>query len=135
MEGSLMRHLRWKRNYISGYTSLDRPKKALYEDLQVLQAELEHKEHCQDMEDLMDDIKAQARNLFEAKAESREQAEGVLYGHRAAIAQTLEQRLPLTALDTPACRDCAICEHTGELVAKWLEQSASPDEEKKDVAA
>lgn len=128
-EGSPMRHLRWKKNYLSGFTSLDRPKKALYEDLQLLQTEMEHKEHCQDMEEMMADLKAQARNLFEAQAGSREQAAEVMQVHLAAIAQTLDQHLPLTALDTPACRECAICEHTGELVGKWLVQSASPENE------
>jgi len=131
-----MRHLRWKRNYFSGFTSLDHPKQALYEDLQALQTEMEHKEHCQDMQDLMAELHGQARSLFEEKAGNREQAEAVMYEHTAEIAQTLDQHLPLAALDTPACRDCAICEHTGELLGEWLEQSASPpDEEEKDVAA
>ncbi len=131
-----MRHLRWKRNYLSGIGSLDRSKQALYEDLRVLQTEMEHKEHCQDMEDLMIDLSGQARNLFEAKAASRKQAELVVYEHTAAIAQTLDQCLPLAALDTPACRNCAICEHTGELVGNWLVQSASfVVEEEEDVAA
>lgn len=130
-----MRHLRWKRNYFSGITSLDHPKQALYEDLQELQVEMEHKEHCQDMEDLMDALKGRARILFEAKAGNREQAEGVVHEHTAAIAQTLNQHLPLAALDTPACRDCAICDHTDELVQSWLEESTSPDIEETDFAA
>ncbi|MEN8179245.1 MAG: hypothetical protein ABFS39_11620 [Pseudomonadota bacterium] len=130
-----MRHLRWKRNYISGFSSLDRPKQALYENLQALQTEMEHKEHCQDMEDLMGDLNAQARSLFEVRAGSRQQIEGAVSKHTAAIAQTLDQQLPLAALETPACHDCGICEHTGESIREWLVQSVSPDDEEKEFAA
>ncbi len=130
-----MRHLRWKRNFLSGVASLDRQKEALYEDLRELQTEMEHREHCQDMEDLMDDLNQQARDLFEAKAGSHKQAESVAHAHSKAIAQTLDQHLPLQALDTPACHDCAICKHTGELVGNWLEQSASPDADQENADA
>ena len=131
-----MRHLRWKRKYFSGFSTLDRPKEALYEDLQALRSEMEHKEHCQDMQDLMTDLNAQAQDLLQAQAGSYEQAEAVLREHTSEIAQTLDQQLPLAALNSPACRDCAICEHTGDRVEEWLEQSASPPgREEKDVAA
>ncbi len=132
---NMMRHLRWKRNYFSGISSLDYPKQALYEDLQKLQTEMEHKEHCQDMEDLMNDLKGQARSLFEEKAGNLEQAERVVHEHTTIIAQTLNQHLPLAALETPACRDCAICEHTDELLRTWLMQSTSFEIEEADFAA
>ncbi len=131
-----MRHLRWKRNFVSGHSCLDRPKQTLYEDLHKLQTEMEHREHCQDMEDLMGDLNAQARKLFELKAGSCEQAVRVINEQATAIAQTLAQQLPLQALDTPACHDCSICDHTGELIGEWLEQNESESAEKnKDVAA
>ncbi len=130
-----MRHLRWKRNYFSGFSSLDRPKQALYEDLQELQSEMEHKEHCQDMEDLMVELNGQARRLFEAKAGSCKQAEGLVHKHTGAIEQTLHRHLPLAALDTPACRACAVCDHTDALMHDWLAQSLSPEEDDKDNAA
>lgn len=130
-----MRHLRWKRNYLSGFPILDYPKQALYEDLQTLHAEMEHKEHCQDMADLMQELNGQARQLFEAKAGSCRQAEGLIHDHTTAIARTLDGCLPLSALDTPACRDCAICANTEELLRDWLVQSNSPAEDEKEDAA
>lgn len=130
-----MRHLRWKQNYISGFPCLDRPKQVLYEDLQALQAEMTQQEHCQDMQDLMQDLNGQARSLFEAKAGSYQQAKGLLHEHTAAIEHTLTQHLPLAALDTPACRACALCAHTDALLHDWLTHSLSLEEQDKDCAA
>lgn len=132
---NLMRYLRWKRNYLSGFPILDHPKQTLYEDLQTLQAEMEQKEHCQDMTDLMLELNGQARDLFEAKPGSCRQAEGLILEHSAAIARILDGHLPLTALDTPACRDCAICAHTEERLREWLVQSNSPAADEKEDAA
>jgi hypothetical protein len=128
-----MRYLRWKRNYLSGFPVLDHAKKTLYEELQSIQAEMEQQEHCRDMTDLMGELNGLARDLFEADAGNRRQAEGLIHEHRAAIARTLESHLPLAALDTPACRDCAICAHTEAHMRGWLEQPAAEDE--KDAAA
>ena len=132
---NLMRHLRWKRNYLSGFPVLDSPKQALYQDLQAIQTEMEQKEHCQDMADLMDELNGQARRLFETRAGSCSQAEGLVLNHTAAIARTLDSHLPLTALDTPACRDCAICAHTEAILRDWLAQSSSSDETEQEGAA
>jgi hypothetical protein len=130
-----MRHLRWKQKFLSGFVSLDHSKHLLYEDLQALQAEMEHNEHCQDMEDLMDELNKEARSLFEAKAGSCRQAAGLMHKHTGVIEQILDQHLPLAALDTPACRACAVCAHTDVLMHKWLEQSLSLDADEKDHAA
>jgi hypothetical protein len=130
-----MRHLRWKRNYMSGFPALDRPKQALYDNLQVLHTEMEQTEHCQDMLDLMNELNGQARCLFEARAGTRRQAEGLVHNHKRVITQTLDSHLPLAALDTPACRDCSICAHTDERMREWLEQSNSPDADDEEAAA
>ena len=130
-----MRHLRWKRKYFSGLASLDRPKQRLYQDLQVLQTEMEHNEHCQDMEDLMTDLNHQARRLFEAKAGTGKQVENILNEHTGAVQQTLEQHLPLAALDTPACRDCAVCAHTDVMLHGWLDQARPAHDQSEDDAA
>ena len=131
-----MRHLRWKRKYLSGFSFFDLAKQVFYQELRQLDTKMEHREHCQDMEDLMDDLKQQAHNLFETKATNDIQARIMLSEQSANIAQTLEQHLPLTALDTPACRDCALCEESKESVQDWLLHTASsPEEKDKDVAA
>ncbi|MGD8590511.1 MAG: hypothetical protein PVG22_16935 [Chromatiales bacterium] len=130
-----MRHLRWKRNYLSGFPVLDHPKQALYEDLQSLHTEMEQKEHCQDMTELMEELNGQARQLFEARAGSCRQAEGALYIHSAAISRTLDSHLPLSALDTPACRVCGICDHAEEIMQEWLEQSNRPATDEQEAAA
>ena len=130
-----MRHLRWKRNYFNGIPSLDYPKQALYEDLQRLLGEMEHQEHCQDMEDLMETLNEQARGLFEERAGNLEQAEVVVKEYTETLSQTLEQYLPLAALETPACRNCAICDHTDELLRTWVVQSTADEDNKADVAA
>ncbi len=130
-----MRHLRWKRKYLSGFSALDRPKQTLYEDLQNLQREMEHKEHCQDMEDLMGELNVQAKSLLEVKVGSPQEIDTAVSGHTASINQTLDQQLPLAALDTPACHDCGICEHADQRIHEWIEQSTVSQEDNQDFAA
>ena len=130
-----MRYLRWKRNYLSGFPTLDHPKQALYTALQTLQSEMEQKEHCRDMTDLMHELNGQAQGLLEAKAGSCRQAEGLIAEHCLSIGQTLERYLPLAALDTPACRDCSICAHTDELIHDWIKQANTPNDDEQEAAA
>jgi predicted Zn-ribbon and HTH transcriptional regulator len=96
---------------------------------------MEHKEHCQDMVELMEQLNGQARRLFQTKAGSCRQAEGQIHHHTTAISEILDRHLPLAALDTPACRDCAICDHTEEILREWLEQSNTPAADEKEAAA
>ena len=132
---TLMRYLRWKRNYLSGFPALDQPKQALYDNLQTLQTEMEQKEHCQDMADLMQELNGQARLLFEARAGNCRQATDLVHNHSTAITQTLDSHLPLAALDTPACRECSICAHADARLRSWLERSNSPDSDEQVAAA
>lgn len=124
-----MRHLRWKQKFISGFSCLDHSKQQLFQQLHSLQAEMAQKEHCQDMRELMDDLNAQAQGLLQLKVPNQLQA------HAAEISRTLDQYLPLAALDTPACRACAVCDHTDALMNTWLEQTQSTDDDDGECAA
>lgn len=124
-----MRHLRWKQKFISGFSRLDHTKQQLYQELQTLQTEMTQKEHCQDMRVLMDELNQQALNLFQLKAPN------LLQNQVAEIGQTLDRHLPLAALDTPACRACALCDHTDVSLHGWLEATKTSDEDEQECAA
>ncbi len=114
-----MRRLRWKGKFTTGNRRLDEHHKALVSVLQEIDAALRATEHCQDMEDLyatLTDISAERL----AKGESFEHGPG----SDSAFQDLLDDSLPLAALDTPACRDCDICELTGERMSAWLGQGA-----------
>jgi len=129
-----MRHLRWKRGYLTGFLGLDRAKQGLHETLQGLNQDLDRVEHCQDIVDLLTELNGQARGLFEIAAGNEAEAGAVLRDHRREIAETLEARLPLPALGTPACRDCDLCERAERLLVDRL-GDAAPSRSERQAAA
>ena len=124
-----MRHLRWKQKFISGFSCLDQSKRHLYQQLQTLQSEMGRTEHCQDMLELMDQLNEQAHSLLETKVPNQ------LPTHVAEIGRSLDQYLPLAALDTPACRACSVCDRTEVLLHDWLEAAEHPDNDSPECAA
>ena len=112
-----MRRVRWKSKFATGNRPLDEHHKALVSILQEIDAALRAREHCQDMVDLyamLTDLSAERL----AKGESFEHGPG----SDTAFQGLLDDSLPLDALNTPACRDCDICELTEERIRVWLGQ-------------
>ena len=114
-----MRRVRWKSKYATGDRRLDEHHKALVGVLLEIDAELRAKEHCQDMEDLYGELTDMAGERL-LDGISFQQS----HGSDKAIRGLITDSLPLAALDTPACRDCSICDLTGERIREWLEKGA-----------
>ena len=112
-----MRRLRWKSKYATGNRRVDEHHKALVDMLLGIDAELRAKEHCQDMEDLYGELTQMAvdRLAHGGSSDANSSSDG-------AFQAVLSTSLPLAALDTPACRDCSICNLTEERLGEWLIQ-------------
>ncbi len=113
-----MRHLRWKRKYVTGNTRIDRRNKVLAHLLHTVDQEMRTKEHCQDMEELYQTLVKVAEERF-SKGEAYVDSEG----SDEAIRDLVRTSLPLNARDTPACRDCGICDLFQEGIMDWLQQA------------
>ena len=114
-----MRRLRWKSKYATGNRRVDAHHKALVDVLLGIDAELRAKEHCQDMEDLYGELTQMAVDRLAHGGSS-----GAISSSDGAFRAVLNTSLPLAALDTPACRDCSICDLTEERLGEWLVQGA-----------
>jgi len=120
-----VRRVRWKSKYLTGDRRADERNKRLVAILHELDEELRSKEHCQDMEELYG-------ALAEVTGKRLSGAEGAPSGVGSddAVRDLIRASLPLAALQTPACRDCDICDLTDEKVTAWLQQgkiSRQPD--------
>ncbi len=114
-----MRRVRWKSRYATGNHHLDERNKSLVGILLGIDGALKAKEHCQDMEDLqttLTDMTGVRLAQGESAGDSRSSDE--------AIRDLLQDSLPLTALNTPACRHCEVCDLTEERIGGWLAQGA-----------
>ena len=114
-----MRHLRWKSKYVTGNSQIDQQNKMLAKLLNAVDQACQSKEHCQDMEELyqtMVDVAEERFSQGEAYVDGR--------GSDEAIRDLVHARLPLSARDTPACRDCGICDLFKEGIMDWLQQTA-----------
>ena len=113
-----MRHLRWKRKYVTGNIRIDRRNKVLANLLHTVDQEMRTKEHCQDMEELYQTLVKVAEERF-----SKGEAYIVSKGSDEAIRDLVRTSLPLNARDTPACRDCGICDLFKEGIMDWHQQA------------
>ncbi len=114
-----MRRVRWKSKYATGNHHVDERNKSLVAILLEIDGALKAKEHCQDMEDLQATLTDMA-GVRLAQGESA----GDGRGSDEAIRDLLQDSLPLTALNTPACRHCEVCDLTEERIGGWLAQEA-----------
>ncbi len=115
-----MRRVRWKSKYDTGDRRLDEHHKALVAALLHVDSLLRSKEHCQDMEDLYRELTDMAGERLRDRRSFRQGR-----GSDKAFQGLLTDGLPLAALDTPACRDCGICDLTGERIRAWLDEGAA----------
>lgn len=113
-----MRRLRWKRNYLTGIAWVDEVNEALVRILSDINNELRAKEHCQDMEELYAMLVDVVQERLVHKG-----ANGEGQRFNTELADILATHLPLPARDTPACRDCGICDAAQASLRQWLVQS------------
>ena len=111
-----MRAIRWNKRYLTGDPVLDGHNRALVALVADLYAELNSVEHCQDMNELAERLAELAKERLSALPRDS----GVVGTSETAIRSLLKKNFPLAALSTPACRECGLCDHLSERVARWL---------------
>jgi len=122
-----VRRVRWKSKYLTGDRRADERNKRLVAILNELDEALRGQEHCQDMEELYGVLAEMT-----AKRLSNAEVTPSGAGSDDAVRDLIRSSLPLEARQTPACRDCDICDLTDEKVTAWLEPgrvSRQPEEE------
>ena len=117
-----MRRVRWRDRYRTGAAEVDARNQALVGLLEELGAELRRKEHCQEMNEVYDELASLAqRHLDQDPAGlARDNAPGY-----AAVHEVLKARFPLAALSTPACKECGLCDLLQDRVRGWLGEPAA----------
>jgi hypothetical protein len=112
-----MRRLRRSsRHPTTGDTVIDGRNHALVTIVNDMATELQSTEHCQDMNEFYDDLV----ELTEQRLDAAKQGSLDAQASDARIQAFLEERMPLPALDGPACRDCGLCGLLEEQVGAWL---------------
>ncbi len=97
-----MRPLRWKSRYRIGDTEIDRRNRAFVDCLNSLIEAAGRREHCREMDDLIDRITAEAEKMLE---ECDDQAD-----LKQELGRRLLSSLPLSAYGSTACRVCGLCD-------------------------
>lgn len=112
-----MKRVRWKSRFRTGEAETDARNQALVQLLEAFAAELTRKDHCQDMNEVYDDLATLAQSQLDSdpSALARDGAPGY-----AAVQALLKTRFPLAALSTPACKDCGLCDLLEDRVRGWL---------------
>lgn len=111
-----MKPLRWKNFYLTGKAEIDQQNRALVECLNGLINAAKQREHCQEIENLLEDITAQLENtLLENPGIEN------LIGQ---IKSSLVSSLPLPTHNQSACRKCDICDLAQHKIAQHIQSSA-----------
>ncbi len=110
-----MKNLRWKTRYLTGQGTLDQQNRALVECLNGLITATKQREHCQEIETLLEEIATTLEGLL---ADAPETADLI-----AKVRGPLLDALPLPTRKTPACRKCDICDLAEQKVAQHIHSS------------
>lgn len=85
----------------------------------TLVTELEHREYCQELNELVAELTARVRVRLESRS-GRADPRG---GDWSALRELLAVGFPLATRSAPACRDCGLCGGVKDQVAPWLEKA------------
>jgi len=110
-----MKTLRWKNRYLTGNTGIDQQNRALVDCLNGFISATKQREHCQDIENLLEDLSV--------KLESILTEDPVVADLIAQIKIPLISALPLPTRQTPACRKCDICDLAEQRIAQHIHSS------------
>ncbi|CAK0781470.1 conserved hypothetical protein [Gammaproteobacteria bacterium] len=111
-----MKTLRWKSRYLTGETGIDQKNRALVDCLNGFVQAAKQREHCQDIETLLEELVAKLENIL---TENPAAADLI-----AEIRAPLICALPLPTRKTPACRKCDICDLAEQRIAQHIHSSA-----------
>lgn len=111
-----MRPLRWKTRYLTGDQETDLRHRELVDCLNKLVQAVRQQEHCQEVEDMLEDLS----RLTDRQLLDRRRGAAIAECLRA----ELRDRLPLPAYDTNACRKCGVCDLAARKVTEPLRETA-----------
>jgi hypothetical protein len=111
-----MRLLRWKGRFRTGDISADRRNRAFVDCLNKLINAASQREHCREMEELIDQFSSEAEQTLQERPATRDLKQE--FGNR------LSASLPLDPFGGNACRKCGLCEVEGGQIPEHLEVSA-----------
>jgi hypothetical protein len=109
-----MHALRWKSRFRSGNADIDRDNKAVVECLNSLIDATRQRQHCREIEDLLEEMAEQADTLLST---GEQEVRAVLRTH-------LMAKLPLPNYQTQSCHTCGICDLAQAQIASHLQAPA-----------
>jgi len=111
-----MKAVRWKNRYLSGNADTDHQNRALVECLNGLINATKQREHCQEIEKLLEDTTAQ----LEKTLSENPGVENLLGQTKSSLLKSL----PLPSHGQSACRKCDICDLAQNRIAQHIQSSA-----------
>ena len=111
-----MRPLRWKSRYQTGDAETDRRNRKFIDCLNSLINAAGKREHCQEMEELIDRFSAQVEQFLHNHPTDSDL--GTEFGRQ------LIANLPLSAYGKTSCRQCGLCDLAQQKIAEHLKPLA-----------
>ena len=111
-----MKNLRWKGRYLTGNIEIDQQNREFVDCLNGFVNATKQREHCQDIEKLLDD----SLNKLESHLAADPQA--IIEINQ--IKTELISAFPMPTRDTPACRKCDICDLAEQRIAQHIKSTA-----------
>ena len=108
-----MRPLRWKSRYQTGNVETDRRNRKFLDCLNSLINAAGKREHCQEMEELIERFSVQVEQFLHNHAVDSDL--GTEFGRQ------LITNLPLSAYGNTSCRQCGLCDLAQQKIAEHLE--------------
>jgi hypothetical protein len=107
-----MRLIRWNHRFRTGDTSADRRNRAFVDCLNQLINASSQREHCREVEELIDQFRSEAEQTLRERPADRD------LKHE--LGSRLLASLPLGAFGGPACRECGLCNLERKQVSEQL---------------
>lgn len=111
-----MRPLRWKSRYQTGNPETDRRNRKFIDCLNSLINAAGKREHCQEMEELIDRFRAQVEQFLNNHPANSDL--GIEFGRQ------LINNLPLSSYGNTSCRKCGLCDLAQQKIVEHLKLPA-----------
>jgi hypothetical protein len=111
-----MKTIRWKSRYITGKPEIDKRNKALVDCLNGFIQATKQREHCQDIENLLEESSLKLESILSDDPVAANLTEQ--------IKTKLITSLPMPTRNTPGCRKCDICDLAEQRIAQHIQSSA-----------